>query len=150
MAQSTLPPPPLRPVSRCGLSGAGVTTSRFSSRGRYTVHKIFSHKPGKNFASAGQLPRDVVTDAPSERSTAGRNPEEVDGRRGFRPSGSNRSARRPDSAEGDVFMTVSSTISVFAATGCSVPFTATCTVSRLERSHPAYPLCHRSAGRSHS
>ncbi|ETB81626.1 hypothetical protein CFSAN001690_22915, partial [Salmonella enterica subsp. enterica serovar Cerro str. CFSAN001690] len=48
----------------------------------------FSHKPGKNFASApGQLPRDVVTDAPSERSTAGRNPEEVDGRRGFRPSG---------------------------------------------------------------
>ncbi len=27
-------------------------------------------------------------------------------------------------------MTVSSTISVFAETGCSVPFTATCTVSR--------------------
>ncbi len=45
-------------------------------------------------------------------------------------------------------MTVSSTIPFFAATGCSVPFTATCTGSHLERSHPAYPLCHRSAGRS--
>ncbi|MHP15910.1 hypothetical protein D9H70_13665 [Escherichia coli] len=55
--------------------GAGVTTSRFSS-------------PGEDIPSTpGQLPRDVVTDAPSERSTAGRNPEEVDGRRGFRPSG---------------------------------------------------------------
>ncbi|EIL17195.1 hypothetical protein ECO9545_29038, partial [Escherichia coli O111:H11 str. CVM9545] len=29
----------------------------------------------------------VAVAAPSERSTAGRNPEEVDGRRGFRPSG---------------------------------------------------------------
>ncbi|EAB8978543.1 hypothetical protein EUV66_20240 [Salmonella enterica subsp. enterica serovar Saintpaul] len=89
MAQSTLPPPPLRPVSRCGLSGAGVTTSRFSSPGEdIPSTKFLAINPAKNFASApGQLPRDVVTDAPSERSTAGRNPEEVDGRRGFRPSG---------------------------------------------------------------
>ncbi|ESE05419.1 hypothetical protein HMPREF1616_02454, partial [Escherichia coli 908658] len=35
----------------------------------------------------------------------------------FAPPGSNRSARRPDSAEGDVFMTVSSTISVFCRDG---------------------------------
>ncbi|EBH9703366.1 hypothetical protein C2211_08055 [Salmonella enterica subsp. enterica serovar 4,[5],12:i:-] len=89
MAQSTLPPPPLRPVSRCGLSGAGVTTSRFSRPGEdIPSTKFLAINPAKNFASApGQLLRDVVTDAPSERSTAGRNPEEVDGRRGFRPSG---------------------------------------------------------------
>ncbi|EFJ60275.1 hypothetical protein HMPREF9553_03647, partial [Escherichia coli MS 200-1] len=30
---------------------------------------------------------EAVNGPPSERSTAGRNPEEVDGRRGFRPSG---------------------------------------------------------------
>ncbi|EYZ13783.1 hypothetical protein BX67_24065 [Escherichia coli O145:NM str. 2010C-4557C2] len=32
-------------------------------------------------------PQHGAVAAPSERSTAGRNPEEVDGRRGFRPSG---------------------------------------------------------------
>ncbi|MEK3126304.1 hypothetical protein PWJ27_16955, partial [Salmonella enterica subsp. enterica] len=69
--------------------GAGVTTSRFSCPGEdIPSTKFLAINPAKNFASApGQLPRDVVTDAPSERSTAGRNPEEVDGRRGFRPSG---------------------------------------------------------------
>ncbi|EAM4270324.1 hypothetical protein EAE82_22740 [Salmonella enterica] len=69
--------------------GAGVTTSRFSSPGEdIPSTKFLAINPAKNFSSApGQLPRDVVTDAPSERSTAGRNPEEVDGRRGFRPSG---------------------------------------------------------------
>ncbi len=79
----------------CGLfpavdfPGAGVTTSRFSSPGEdIPSTKFLAINPAKNFASApGQLPRDVVTDAPSEKSTAGRNPEEVDGRRGFRPSG---------------------------------------------------------------
>ncbi|RUR04187.1 hypothetical protein ELR49_24070 (plasmid) [Shigella sonnei] len=35
----------------------------------------------------GQLPRAVAVAAPSERSTAGRNPEEVDGRRAFAPPG---------------------------------------------------------------
>ncbi len=50
MAQSTLPPPPLRPVSRCGLYGGWSNHIPFQqSRGRYTVHKIFSHKPGKKF-----------------------------------------------------------------------------------------------------
>ncbi|MEK3223252.1 hypothetical protein PWJ13_19110, partial [Salmonella enterica subsp. enterica] len=69
--------------------GLDVTTSRFSSPGEdIPSTKFLAINPAKNFASApGQLPRDVVTDAPSERSTAGRNPEEVDGRRGFRPSG---------------------------------------------------------------
>ncbi|HIB6690011.1 TPA: hypothetical protein ACWXKM_004973, partial [Escherichia coli] len=48
----------------------------------------FLPQASKTFASApGQLPRAVAVAAPSERSTAGRNPEEVDGRRGFRPSG---------------------------------------------------------------
>ncbi|EBH7379742.1 hypothetical protein CXC35_23310 [Salmonella enterica] len=43
--------------------------------------------PAKNFASApGQLSREAVSGPPSERSTAGRNPEEVDGRRSFRSS----------------------------------------------------------------
>ncbi|ASX09219.1 hypothetical protein E3X12_00605 [Shigella sonnei] len=43
--------------------------------------------PAKNFASApGQLPREAVNGPPSERSTAGRNPCEVDGRRSFRSS----------------------------------------------------------------
>ncbi len=36
MAQSTLPPPPLRPVSRCGLSGGWSNHIPFQqSRGRY-------------------------------------------------------------------------------------------------------------------
>lgn len=89
MAQSTLPPPPLRPVSRCGLSGGWSNHIPFQqSREDIPSTKFLAINPAKNFASApGQLPRDVVTDAPSERSTAGRNPEEVDGRRGFRPSG---------------------------------------------------------------
>ncbi|EFE7858041.1 hypothetical protein EB668_13010 [Escherichia coli] len=54
--------------------GAGVTTSRFSSPGEdIPSTKFLAINPAKNFASApGQLPRDVVTDAPSERSTAGR------------------------------------------------------------------------------
>ncbi len=43
--------------------------------------------PAKNFASApGQLSREAVNGPPSERSTAGRNPCEVDGRRSFRSS----------------------------------------------------------------
>ncbi|EFB3675206.1 hypothetical protein FPS06_19340 [Escherichia coli] len=43
--------------------------------------------PAKNFASApGQLSREAVNGPPSERSTAGRNSEEVDGRRSFRSS----------------------------------------------------------------
>ncbi|EAO8183391.1 hypothetical protein AHV57_22200 [Salmonella enterica] len=43
----------------------------------------------KTFASApGLLPRDAVIYAPSERSTAGgKRLHEVDGRRGFHPSG---------------------------------------------------------------
>ncbi|MEK3296457.1 hypothetical protein PWJ08_19090, partial [Salmonella enterica subsp. enterica] len=69
--------------------GADVTPSRSICPGEdIPSTKFLAINPAKNFASApGQLPRDVVTDAPSERSTAGRNPEEVDGRRGFRPSG---------------------------------------------------------------
>ncbi|EAM3637801.1 hypothetical protein FMR09_16715 [Salmonella enterica] len=43
--------------------------------------------PAKNFASApGQQSREAVNGPPSERSTAGRNPCEVDGRRSFRSS----------------------------------------------------------------
>ncbi|EAN8329083.1 hypothetical protein EOY42_23080 [Salmonella enterica] len=51
----------------------------------------FLPQASKTFASApGQLPRDVVIFAPSERSTAGRESTgEVDGRRGFCPSGVN-------------------------------------------------------------
>ncbi|WP_309076542.1 antirestriction protein ArdA [Salmonella enterica] len=37
-------------ASRCGLSGGWSNHIPFQqSRGRYTVHKIFSHKPGKKF-----------------------------------------------------------------------------------------------------
>ncbi|EDX1870038.1 hypothetical protein BXN61_003774 [Salmonella enterica subsp. enterica] len=47
----------------------------------------FLPQASKTFASApGQLPRAVAVAAPSERSTAGRNPCEVDGRRSFRSS----------------------------------------------------------------
>ncbi|HHZ4312485.1 TPA: hypothetical protein ACWB8A_002437 [Escherichia coli] len=42
--------------------------------------------PAKNFVSApGQLSREAVNGPPSERSTAGRNPEAPDGRRSFAP-----------------------------------------------------------------
>ena len=58
------------------------------SRGEMYQPQNFLPQASKTFASApGQLPRAVAVAAPSERSTAGRNPEEVDGRRGFRPSG---------------------------------------------------------------
>ena len=89
MAQSTFRRHPCGLFPAVDFPGAGVTTSRFSSPGEdIPSTKFLAINPAKNFASApGQLPRDVVTDAPSERSTAGRNPEEVDGRRGFRPSG---------------------------------------------------------------
>ncbi|AWR76865.1 hypothetical protein C2U19_27310 (plasmid) [Escherichia coli] len=68
--------------------GAGVTTSRFSSPGEdIPSTKFLAINPAKNFASApGQLPRDVVTDAPSERSTAGRNPKKWTAE-GLSPSG---------------------------------------------------------------
>ncbi len=57
-------------------------------QGKMYQPQNFLPQASKTFASApGQLPRAVAVAAPSERSTAGRNPEEVDGRRGFRPSG---------------------------------------------------------------
>ena len=75
------PPPPAACFPAVDFPGAEAATTRFSRPGeRCTSHKTFASAPG-------QLPRAVAVAAPSERSTAGRNPEEVDGRRGFRPSG---------------------------------------------------------------
>ncbi len=69
--------------------GADVTTSRSISPGEdIPATKFLAMNPAKNFASApGQLSREAVNGPPSERSTAGRNPEEVDGRRSFAPPG---------------------------------------------------------------
>ncbi|HFO6958397.1 TPA: hypothetical protein ACHK0Q_005036, partial [Escherichia coli] len=56
------------------------------SRGEMYQPQNFLPQASKTFASApGQLPRAVAVAAPSERSTAGRNPEAPDGRRSFAP-----------------------------------------------------------------
>ena len=89
-AVSACLPPHCGPFSADGLSGGTyTTTSRFSRPGeRCTSHKTFCRRRQKLL----RLPPDNCPVSwqslpPSERSTAGRNPEEVDGRRGFRPSG---------------------------------------------------------------
>ncbi len=130
MAQlSALPPPPLRPVSPLWTFRGLKRPQHVSAvQGRdVPATKLFAASV-KNFCVC---PRTTApcrgSRCPIGKVHCGEKPRRSGRQKGLSPlRGSNRSARRPDSAEGDVFMTVSSTISVFCRDGVF----HTCTVSR--------------------
>src|SRR5699024_4901769 len=109
----------------CGLfpavdfPGAEAATTRFSRPGeRCTSHKTFCRRRQKLL----RLPPDNCPvpwqSLPHRKGPLrGETPKKWTAEGAFAPPGNNRSARRPDSAEGDFFMTVSSTISVFCRDG---------------------------------
>nr|ACL52114.1 hypothetical protein [Escherichia coli]QAR17244.1 hypothetical protein [Salmonella enterica subsp. enterica]QCO89859.1 hypothetical protein [Escherichia coli] len=121
MAQlSALPPPPLRPVSPLWTFRGLKRPQHVSAvQGRdVPATKLFAASV-KNFCVC---PRTTApcrgSRCPIGKVHCGEKPRRSGRQKGLSPlRGSNRSARRPDSAEGDVFMTVSSTISVFCRDG---------------------------------